>query len=579
GINIRKCRVDQSGQRLTATAAAVRRPVSHLRVLCCLAFMLFTLMGGAARSYAQTPSASPTPTPTEEELRLQEEKRLIELRKDIELAKKAIRDAQPQPTPTPEIPKPSATALEGNTTLDAGVKLETEMVSYKALSFAADSIGKEIKDKISKDIETRLAAHARQRNGKDGSMTDGDADGNPVNIAMYDSQIIKDWRFYQALFPAFEGQVKDIKQQYQDLLCPVTNTDTEQAFKDRYCDPRGMPRNFTGNTRAMSLVLPAAIPSAFAAGTTFLKSFIDLAALFRTDTKIEGRSVTIDESALVAEFFRALKNEYGPSNVNLYYPEVFPPRLDPSEGKSPTVTIIGELYIFKAEADRIIKAKNALKDKLSKSIKEPSEEKAKLEAELEHVKGLQEQITHLQSALEKEKNPFVRRNLKLEMARLRVELSKLRPQADLETGIETLKKTVEPVEARIKQITADVKLLTDLNERFLSFVNEFIKVDANGVNALALFIKSEDIENAMSDNQSYWLEVKSVSAGGNNRTRKNLLRYFSGARVDHSGGVIVEYTLYRKSGAVVYSDKFSYYEGYVEPKKIKDPKSFKDTVR
>lgn len=44
--------------------------------------------------------------------------------------------------------------------------------------------------------------------------------------------------------------------------------------------------------------------------------------------------------------------------------------------------------------------------------------------------------------------------------------------------------------------------------------------------------------------------------------------------MDHSGGVILEYTLYKRSGAVIYSDKLSYYEGYVEPKKIvklKDP--------
>jgi len=70
-------------------------------------------------------------------------------------------------------------------------------------------------------------------------------------------------------------------------------------------------------------------------------------------------------------------------------------------------------------------------------------------------------------------------------------------------------------------------------------------------------------------------EIKSVSSGGNNRTRKNLLRFFTGAKLDHSGGVIIEYTLYENSGAVVYSDKLSIYEGYVEPKKIRGTKAFK----
>jgi len=62
------------------------------------------------------------------------------------------------------------------------------------------------------------------------------------------------------------------------------------------------------------------------------------------------------------------------------------------------------------------------------------------------------------------------------------------------------------LEARVKQLNADVKRLTNLNERFLAFVTDFVKVDSSGLNALALFIKAEDIENAMEDPQSYWLK-------------------------------------------------------------------------
>src|SRR5581483_1671556 len=85
---------------------------------------------------------------------------------------------------------------------------------------------------------------------------------------------------------------------------------------------------------------------------------------------------------------------------------------------------------------------------------------------------------------------------------------------------------------------------------------------------LALLVRSEDIDNAMREETSYWVEIQSVTAGGNNRTQKNLLRYFSGPKIDHSGGVVVEYALYNKAGQVIYSDKVSCYEGYVEPKKI-----------
>lgn len=209
----------------------------------------------------------PTPTPTEEELRLTREKAMLELQRDIELAKKAIRDAQPQPE-TPAAP--TATPLTGDTTL-TDVKLEPEIVSYKAMSEAAK--------KLVKDIDTKFHT--------------GDAEANNISIkklAVYDAQIVKDWRFYQALFPAFEGQVKDIKQQYQYILC--ADNDTDSSFKANHCVSELMGKN-AGGKSAVSLISKSVLPGAFAAGTTLVKSFIDLASLFRTETKIEGKSVTI----------------------------------------------------------------------------------------------------------------------------------------------------------------------------------------------------------------------------------------------------------------------------------------------
>ncbi|HMG75081.1 MAG TPA: hypothetical protein VK582_16380, partial [Pyrinomonadaceae bacterium] len=313
--------------------------------------------------------------------------------------------------------------------------------------------------------------------------------------------------------------------------------------------------------------------AAFGAGSTLLKSFIDLAALFRSDTKIQGVTFTIDESAMVAEVFRALKNDYGAANISLYYPKVFPPRI---KHASETVTVVGDLFIYKAEADSVIKKKNADKDATVALMADPSSKKAKLEETLAEVKALTNKLDGLQTALQQETNPALRKKIKAEIATVKVELAKLgETEASLNGKIDAVKLVLAPLEARVKQLNADVKRLTNLNERFLAFVTDFVKVDSSGLNALALFIKAEDIENAMEDPQSYWLEIKSVSSGGNNRTRKNLLRFFTGAKLDHSGGVIIEYTLYENSGAVVYSDKLSIYEGYVEPKKIRGTKAFK----
>jgi hypothetical protein len=492
-------------------------------VLCC-AFAL-------PSTYAQTPTT--TPTPSEEELRLQEQKRLLELQKDIELAKKAIRDAQPQP------PTPTATPLAGDTTLDPNVKLEVEMVAYLAMS----------------DIASRIAAEVKgQSSGK--------------NLAIYDAQVVKDWRFYRALLPAFKVQVDDLIKNYQTLLCKNPAEFSTPGFKDM-C-PK--PTQDSMNADAMPFSI---LPKAFSAGTDILKSFIDLTALFRTDTKIEGKSVTIDESAMVAEVFRALKKTTG-GPVKLYYPEVFPPRLTEN---SPTVTRIGLLFLYKIEADERIKKKGDDKDHLIEALKKPSADKKGLAEQLDPLTSLKERLDNLTAAYEIQTDQAVKKKLKAQMDKLKVEVSELLPMgktlegliSELESGIKSIDETeIKPRKKQIDELDEDIKKLSDLNARFLKFVDEFVKVDDKGSNALALFIKSEDVDEAMKD--GHWLEIKTVSAGGNNRVRKNLLRYLTGAKLDHSGGLIVEWTLFDKTGAVIASDKVSFYGGYMEPKKIRDKK-------
>jgi hypothetical protein len=556
-----------SQPRTPGITLVANRPGRILGALFVIFLMVVTALPGRpvlARHPTPPEAASPqpqetptvTPTPTEEELKLQQEKKILELQRDIENAKKAIREAQPQPE---KPPAPTATPLAGDTTLTE-VKLEPEIVSYKAMSEAAKT--------LVFDIDTKF---------KTGTPLD-----NSISIkklAVYDAQIVKDWRFYQALFPAFEGQVTDIKQQYQNILCP--DNDTDSTFKANHCLVAFMPKNAVGK-RAFSLISKSVLPGAFAAGTTLVKSFIDLTSLFRTETKIEGKSVTIDESALVAEVFRELKNQH-PTELTLYYPEVFPPRVDPDE-VSPTVTIIGELYLFKAEADRLIKIKEKLNDVDKETLEEPTDKQNKANQELGLLKRFKATLEKLETALSQEADAVTIKRLRSEIARTKTELSKIVPPKKLDERIKELddlvkqlEKSMEPTKTLITSRETTIKALSDLNERFLKFVDQVIKPDNTGTNALTLFIKAEDIQNALGSEDSYWLEIKSVSAGGNNRTRKNLIWFFSGARVDHSGGVILEYTIYDRTGAVLWSDKLTHYEGYKEPKRIVTKKLTKET--
>jgi hypothetical protein len=533
------------------------------------ALLLCALGGGVAR--AQT--AAPTPTPTEEELRLQEQKRLLELQRDIELAKKAIRDAQPQPAAAPAPPTPTTTPLAGDTTLE-GVKLESEMVTYAAMSMVVDAIADEVRSRVG--AADRCPPQQIQPCAP------------PPAVAIYDAQVVKDWRYYQALFPAFEGQVKDLFKSYAKLLCESDEASPDFKTKYGFCDNNNKARAIDPNRELgpQLLAVTGAVSSAFGAGTNLLKTFVDAAALFRTDTKITGNAVTVEESALVAEIFRALRNKYSASHqeIYLYYPEVFPPRLDLPDTEqnrakyNRTVTTIGTLFLAKIEADRVIAALGEEKEGILKKplVKNGLERLGKLNADLASVKALTFQRTRLEQAFYAETDPVVKERIKKEIGEVGTALAKLNTQSWYEAEIANVKSQLALDTTRVDEIDENVKSLSDLNKRFQTFVDEFVKVNSTGVNALSLFVKAEDIENVMRESNSYWLEIKSVSAGGNNRVRKNLLRYFTGAKVDHSGGVIIEYTLYNREGRVVYSDKFSYYGDYVEPKNIRN---LRDQVR
>jgi hypothetical protein len=137
--------------------------------------VLFTaaLLTGARGAYAQetppdeepTPTPAAAPSPESEELRrlrernaiLEEQKKIAVNEKDIDAANKARLESQ--------FPKPTATPLAGTTTVDAGVKIESEMAAYASMSKAADLISKELKGKVTikslavynnRDIKTLL---------------------------------------------------------------------------------------------------------------------------------------------------------------------------------------------------------------------------------------------------------------------------------------------------------------------------------------------------------------------------------------------------------------------------------------
>ena len=74
------------------------------------------------------------------------------------------------------------------------------------------------------------------------------------------------------------------------------------------------------------------------------------------------------------------------------------------------------------------------------------------------------------------------------------------------------------------------------------------------------------------DPGSYWLLLKVINAGGNNRIKTNLLVdiFTGGNRISHSGGVIIQYQLFDRSGQSVESGTVSDYTDYIKANKVSD---------
>lgn len=526
-----------------------------MRTITTALFILFLGLGNSIHAQETTPS----PTPESEELRklkeqneiLEQEKIAAELERDKAKAGKEELDAN--------FPQPSATPLEGKTEVDDGVKIETEMVAYLSVSQAANRIVADMKSK----------GQISTING----------------VAIYNDRDIKSLLGYMAI----TSQLKLMQDEYNNLLVSPAGGG-------------GAPRSTMGAARF--------IPGALTIARSVLGSFIDLIALFRTDTTVKGLSFNVEEAALVSEVFRALRSPattpcvtptpttanptptptadcggYG-SAIKLYYPAVVPPNITVDK----QFVILGKieaLYVRKAEAEDLI----ARIEETEKSLKEAKGDIKALEArpaqidkELGRINdeikiylacrfpGCAERVAELRSrraALITEK----RENAgKLQAAR---EL-----KAQLEQDLDTLYAGIKPAGGLRRQKEESVNRLKALNTQFNKLSDELIKVDGGtGINALTAYLQAENLKDALCDesandnapkcDNSYFLQLKVVSAGGNNRIRRNLIRdVFKGADISHSGGAIVEYLLYDMNGRSTASNTFTVYKDYIKAKKI-----------
>jgi hypothetical protein len=121
-----------------------------------------------------------------------------------------------------------------------------------------------------------------------------------------------------------------------------------------------------------------------------------------------------------------------------------------------------------------------------------------------------------------------------------------------------------------KHADAAIARLTAINAQFDSLVHALITTEAGSANPLTNYIRTERLLNKITADD-YWLQIKVINAGGNNRIKTNLIVdiFRGGNRVSHSGGVIVQYHLFNSEGQSIRSGTLSDYTSYIDARKIK----------
>lgn len=532
----------------------------------------------------ETPT--PSPTPDEEKDKLQREADLATLRQTKAVADQKTAEAKKET----EFPKPSTSPLEGKTTVEGAV-IESQMVSYVSLSRAADRLIDAIRGNFPAPKGTTSSVRK--------------------NLAIYNERDINLMLSYRVA----NAQIEMLRQGYTKFLTPTTSvTPCPTPTPTASPTTKGGPQGMLPKTRTLPLT----------AAESFLGAFVDMTALLRTNVDIKGQTFVIDEGPLVAEVFRAarsLRDPYGTGS--LYYPYVFPPNVN-ADQKSPILGRLEEIHGLRVTSEQLLGALTKtskdlsdandsikqLTDSITKAIPKKTAEvvaisgniiKAncdKLNSQVDEIKSLPPELqgAAMVKLIERARSTCRRMDPdKLEqllglgdtIGQLSKDLEKAKKNLDKananETDLECKLKNLElklalgtiidPKDPDEIKEHADVAAaqLKAINAQFDGLVTALTEADAGGTNTLTNYIRVENLLAALPVESSYWLQLKVINAGGNNRIKTNLLVdiFTGGNRISHSGGVIVEYLLFDSNGLSLASGTVANYTDYIKANKVR----------
>ncbi|CAN5704227.1 hypothetical protein BH24ACI1_BH24ACI1_18020 [soil metagenome] len=441
-------------------------------VFCCFFFL-------AGSEFTRAQESSPSPTPESEELKkLKERNQILEEQKKAAEAEKAIAEANKAKEAAEAPPKPTATPLEGKTELE-GVKIESEMMAYRALSSVADKVADDVHNK-----------------------------SGEKRIAILNNQWLNGMRGYWAT----TDQLRLLQKSYDDIFEPLTLPKNEFALSQGFVlRIYGSANQWISGAIDEQMAISSAVrdrkfifPETFSAITSnfgmigsAVGAAIDLMAYLRTDTKITGSTFTVQESAFVSQVYRGLNTRA--NNRTLFYPAEFSPNLN-LQKHFVILEKLQKVGEIKAKAEMLVTDI----EETDKVLKEAVKTKDSLETRQKQLPG---EIKAVKDKLEAYKDSFPNpkkrtREVISDIADLNAKLTALQKEADeLSKNIEKNNKAIENLKNELAKLYAEIRPVAPSSQVIEGFIKLGESLDITAYKILGRHFTFEEVEGLSENNE------------------------------------------------------------------------------
>lgn len=421
-------------------------------------------------------------------------------------------------------PKPDVGSLVGGTKVNEGTFIESQMLGYCAMKGAAQQIS---------TIINGLPKNA----------------AGTTNLVVYNDADVKMLSRYMIM----KNHLGNLENSYV-----AERDDYITAFNTLYGGyALATAQNEVNTARS---AIPAIVDIA-------LKSL----SLFKTDIELTPSEVTIGEREIVAEVFSNLQG------YTLYYPQTIPLSIQDCAAVAPATCspLLDQIKATNKESSLVAylkdtKLKQILEDraiviatnkKIANGTATPAEigERTNIigrysnEANLLAIKDITDPIS---SRVEK---------LNILFNSAMKELGIVEPKKDEGGSTQTAACPGPTCNTQTTNVNVNVG---DKEEK---------KDEGGGGKTFGSYLQTEKLIEIMNVPNSRFIELKVVKAGGNMRVKSNIItNLMIGSRVNFSGGAIVYYNVFNRSGASEKSGVIQVYKPYRKSSRIDDTCNTKD---